>query len=109
MTEVLEMLKMMVVMVRNQTEFPILFIVLLCACIIVAFQNGTSVTTPDSSQISSTWVVISWTPLTTVTDTRGNSNPVAGFYIFYQVNTFITSVTITHNVIVIIILFSPLV
>ena len=47
---------------------------------------------PDSSEISSTWVVIRWTPLTTVTDTRGNSNPVAGFYIFYQVYIYIFTI-----------------
>lgn len=41
---------------------------------------------PDDQEISNTWVVVSWDPLTSVVDRNGNSRgAVVGFYVTYQV------------------------
>ena len=61
-----------------------------CACDrgyeLIAFQTKATVRSPDTSQISNTWAVINWEPLTTVSTRQGSSDMVAGFYIFYQVH-----------------------
>lgn len=42
---------------------------------------------PRDREISNSWIVISWDPLTSVVDRNGNSlGAVMGFYVTYQVH-----------------------
>ena len=51
-----------------------------------AFESKASVQMPSDHEISNSWVIISWEPLTSVVDRNGNPlGAVMGFYITYQV------------------------
>ena len=51
-----------------------------------AFESKANIQMPSDREISNSWVVVSWDPLTSVVDRNGNSlGAVIGFYITYQV------------------------
>ena len=60
---------------------------LLCSYALhVAFESKANVQVPSDREVSNSWVVVSWDPLTSVVDRNGNlQGAVAGFFVTYQV------------------------
>ena len=51
-----------------------------------AFESKANVQEPSDREVSNSWVIISWDPLTSVVDRNGNTQgAVVGFFITYLV------------------------